>query len=311
MTEWCYPYADTEVKTVLAKLNAITIYIDDSLDDETMCDEISKFAHHVYIGESQPSGILNLYHGAIKELSHLFEGDPVQRGLAVTPWINFLDVCLLEKRLLTIDKELRASPYDMGYQDLAQQRSQGILGPAARETLPRARINFPLYFRYRSAIADACSAAIFKSTKEQSLPLSRYIIAVPDISFYVAIMNDLLSFHKEEKLGESITMIHLHTQSLKENSGTGASGKWTTLDTFNLLCDEVRDATFRIDELLRLQDCERIVRDGLDSRDMGLSGVDITIALQWRGFRDGYISWHLKSQRYKLDFIQAEQFQQN
>lgn len=104
-------------------------------------------------------------------------------------------------------------------------------------------------------------------------------------------------------------MIHLRTQSLKDRRGTGSHGEWTLSDTFNLFCDEVRDATYRVDEILRLEDCEKIVREGLDSGDMGLSDIDVAIALQWRGWRDGYISWHLESQRYKLDFLRPEQFQ--
>jgi hypothetical protein len=106
-------------------------------------------------------------------------------------------------------------------------------------------------------------------------------------------------------------MIQLQTQSFKEYRGSGASGEWTALDTFDFFCNQVRDATYRIDEILRLQDCERIVRDKLDSRDMGLSDTDVTIALQWRAFRDGYILWHLESQRYKLDFLRPEQFRPN
>lgn len=71
----------------------------------------------------------------------------------------------------------------------------------------------------------------------------------------------------------------------------------------------MRDAAQRVDEFLKVEDCERIARDGLDGRDLGLSEVDVAIALQWRGWKNGYISWHLECQRYKLDFIRPEKFQ--
>ncbi|KAF9067422.1 terpenoid synthase, partial [Rhodocollybia butyracea] len=306
--ERSYPSASTEMKAIMAKLTALGIFLDDSIENDVMYEEIGSFAHNLYIGESQPPGILELYQECMQELSHLHDGDAVLRGLAVVPWINFVDACILEKRLLTIDAELRASPYDMGYQHLDKQRRDGI-SHAARETSPAANIHFPIYLRNRTGIAEAYAAAIFKHTKEQSLPLSRYIMALPDMSFYIVVMNDLLSFHKEELAGETVNMIHLRTQTLKENRGTGASGEWTALDTFNLLCNEVREAANRIDEIVRLQDIEKIMRDRSYGRDMGLSEVDVAIALQWREFRDGYISWHLESQRYKLDFIQREQFQ--
>lgn len=125
-------------------------------------------------------------------------------------------------------------------------------------------------------------------------------------------MNDLLSFQKEELSGETTNLIHLRSKSLKDHykGELKDSGEWTVSDTFGLLCDELRDAVFRIDEILRLHDCEKMTRDELKSA--GLTDVDVAIALQWRGWRDGYISWHLESpERYKLDFIEVKQFQKN
>lgn len=115
-----YPLADTEMKILLSRLTALAILFDDSLEDDVIYNEMAGFAHHLYIGDSQSSGILILYHKCIKELSYAHEGDAVLRGLAIASWIGFVDACLLEKRLLTVNPELRASPYDMGYHDLVQ-----------------------------------------------------------------------------------------------------------------------------------------------------------------------------------------------
>ncbi|KAF9061711.1 terpenoid synthase [Rhodocollybia butyracea] len=294
-----YPYADTEVIAVIGKLTALVLYIDDSLEtaDGIVYDEIGSFAYHVFMGKPQPFGILNLYHVCIKELLHLFEGDTALRGLAVWGWINYIDGCLLEKRLLTTDTD-----------NLSKRRCNGISN-AAQETSPKAGINFPLWMRNKTAIGESFIAPIFHSTEEQGLPLSRYLRALPDISYFIGVMNDILSFHKEELAGESVNMIHLQTHSFKESRGSGPSGEWTALDTFNHLCNEVRDAIYRINEILRVQDCEKIVRDGSNGKSMGLSEVDVAIALRWRKFKDGYISWHLETPRYKLDFIRPEQFQ--
>lgn len=136
--ERAYPFADTSMRILMGKLTALVIVIDDSMDNEAMYNEIGNFAHRLYIGESQKSGILSLYHDCIKELSHVHQGDAVQRGLAIVPWINFVDACLLEKRLLTINTQLRASPYDMGYQHLVKQKDCESQVP--RDTSPGARI---------------------------------------------------------------------------------------------------------------------------------------------------------------------------
>jgi len=120
--ERAYPYADTEMKFLMAKLTAMVIVMDDSLDDDEMYDQIAWFAHRLYLGEAQPPGLLSLYHQSMKEMSQFHEGDAILRGLAVVPWISFADACLLEKRMLTVDRGLRASPLDMGYQRLAMHR---------------------------------------------------------------------------------------------------------------------------------------------------------------------------------------------
>ena len=120
--ERAYPYADTEMKFLMAKLTAMVIVMDDSLDDDEMYDQISQFAHRLYLGEAQPPGLLSLYHQSMKEMSQFHEGDAILRGLAVVPWISFADACLLEKRMLTVDHSLRASPLDMGFQRLAMHR---------------------------------------------------------------------------------------------------------------------------------------------------------------------------------------------
>lgn len=57
--ERAYPFADAEMKFVLAKLTAIAIFLDDSLDDDETYDDIGNFAHRVYLGEAQPTGILD------------------------------------------------------------------------------------------------------------------------------------------------------------------------------------------------------------------------------------------------------------
>lgn len=90
------------------------------------------------MGESQEAGtVLSLYHECLKELCEVHEGDAVLRGLTVTSWINFPNAALLEKRLLTVDDELRGSPRDMGYEKLLEVRN-GLRGPlpVAPETTP-------------------------------------------------------------------------------------------------------------------------------------------------------------------------------
>ncbi|KAJ7881253.1 isoprenoid synthase domain-containing protein [Mycena leptocephala] len=272
--ERAYPYAGTQLKLLFAKLTAIAILIDDSIENES-------------------NEMLALYHANMKELSEMYGNDTVLRGLALVPWINYIDACLMEKQIFTAERELAKTKMASPCGDALQSRRH----------LDGLALKFPHYLRSKSGIAEAYAACIFKTTKEQCLPLTRYIRVLPDLTFYIEVMNDLLSFYKEEIDGETYNLIHLRTRSLSSSGvrGSGTTGDWTSYDTLQLLCDEIREATHRIDGLLRLEECEKKMRGEAGLSD--IDEVDVEIAKQWRGFRDGYISWHFECRRYKLGFM--------
>ncbi|KAJ7636366.1 isoprenoid synthase domain-containing protein [Roridomyces roridus] len=279
--ERAYPHTSTAFKLIFAKLTAIAILIDDSIEDDRVNSEIVRFSHRLYLGEKQPEGMLELYHANMKELSDMYGDDTVLRGLAIVPWINYIDACLMEKQIF-----------------MAMREEVG----ANAGSLDGLAVKFPHYLRSKSGIAEAYAAGIFKVTKDQNIPISKYIRVLPDLTFFIEVMNDILSFYKEEMAQETYNLIHLRTRALSSTGvhGSGVSGDWTAFDTLDLLCCEIREATRRIDGLLRLDECERRMR-GEDVQ--GVEDVDLEIARQWRGWRDGYVSWHLECRRYKLGFL--------
>jgi hypothetical protein len=103
LIERAYPYTSTGIKLVFAKLATITLLIDDSIEDETVYREMAQFSHKLYLGETQQSGMLVLYHENMKELSYLCGDDGALRGLIVGPWITFIDACLMEKQIFTAE----------------------------------------------------------------------------------------------------------------------------------------------------------------------------------------------------------------
>lgn len=124
----------------MARITAIALYIDDSINNGNAYEAmgLEDFARRIYAGEAQePGTVLSLFYETIKEICEVNEGDAVLRSLAVTSWINYPNACLLEKRLLTFDEEVRASPYDMGYERILEGRkglsSDGVVKP---ETTP-------------------------------------------------------------------------------------------------------------------------------------------------------------------------------
>jgi hypothetical protein len=287
--ERSYPYMSTPLKLLFAKLTAIAILIDDSIEDEDVHHHLVQFSARLFRGEVQQNALLALYHANIRELSEMYGDDSVLRGLATVPWINYIDACLMEKEIFSADRK-RSETVD----PVQLHRFIDEDGFA---------LKFPHYLRSKSGIAEAYAAGVFKATKEQSLPLTRYVKVIPDLTFYIEVINDVMSFYKEEIDGETYNLIGLRTRSLVSSRvrGSGEEGEWTAYDTLRLLCDEIREATYRIDGLLRLDECERKLRG-----EAGLSDIDetdIEIAMQWRGWRDGYISWHLECRRYRLGFL--------
>ncbi|KAJ7485905.1 isoprenoid synthase domain-containing protein [Mycena latifolia] len=289
VVERSYPHAGTEMKLLFAKLTAIAIIVDDSIEDEAVYAEIVQFSHKLYLGETQQNGLLALYHSNLKQLSDFYGNDTVLRGLAIVPWINYMDACLMERDIFT-----------------ATRAPNSLLRPRHSDVhLDGLALKFPHYLRSKSGAAEAYAAGIFKANKEQSFPLSKYVRVLPDL---IEVMNDLLSFHKEELAGETHNLIHLRTRALSSSgaTGSGSAGEWTTYDTICLLCDEIRAAINRIDGLLRMEECERKMNGeaGLDD----IEELDVEVAKQWRGWRDGYISWHFECRRYKLGFMRAAVF---
>ncbi|KAK6992657.1 terpenoid synthase [Favolaschia claudopus] len=289
--ERSYPCASTQLKLLFAKLTAIAIIIDDSIEDEAVHQHLVQFSDRLYRGETQQNGLLALYHENMKELSAMYGQDSVLRGLATVPWINYIDACLMEKQLFNMERG-RSQDQDVTLTRRTQEESLSS--------------KFPHYLRSKSGIAEAYAAGVFKADKEQYLPLTKYIKVIPDLTFYIEVINDVLSFYKEEIAGETYNLIHLRTRSISSSGkrlGTGVDGTWTPYDTLRMLCDELGEATRRIDGLLRLEECERKLRGELGLSD--IDEIDVAIAMQWRGWRDGYISWHLECRRYKLEFLKA------
>ncbi|KAJ7748359.1 terpenoid synthase [Mycena metata] len=301
IVERAYPCASLQLKLLYAKLTAIAILIDDSLEDEAVHAEILQFSHRLYLGHGQENGMLALYHENMKELSDAFADDAVLRGLAIVPWINYIDACLLEKVLFTTQVRLDTC--------FNFELDSSAISHSARDSPPFADADAlapnPHYLRSKSGVAEAYAAGIFKASKEQNIPLTRYIRVLPDLTFFIEVINDILSFYKEELAGETYNLIQLRTRSLSSSGarGSGVDEEWTAHDTLLLLCDEIRAATYRIDRMLRLEECEAKMRG--ETGNVDIDEVDLEIARQWRGWRDGYISWHFECRRYKLSPLKA------
>ncbi|KAK6988669.1 terpenoid synthase, partial [Favolaschia claudopus] len=289
LIESAHKYASLDVRFLYARLTALCLFLDDSIENG-LFDDVAMFSHRMYLGQKQQHPVLALYQATMQELSDIHGNDTVLRDLAVLPFIVHIDACMIE---MTLEVSLNTRG------DTRDKTSQ--------QNLPALAPKFPHYLRSKSGIAEPYAALVFKASKEQELPLIRYVRALPDLLFFLEVNNDVLSFHKEELAGETHNLIHLRTQSLVSvrAKGTGPDGHWTTQDTVQLLCNELSETVLRIDGLFQLEKCERKMRGELEEKDGvdDLDDVDLQIARQWRIARDGNIAYHLDCKRYKLEFL--------
>ncbi|EGO00743.1 hypothetical protein SERLA73DRAFT_71725 [Serpula lacrymans var. lacrymans S7.3] len=314
--ERAYPFTGTEMCLLIAKMTATAMAIDDLVDDDNFYAEMLRFTHRIYVGEAQPHALLTIHQELIKEMANAYtstsDGDAILTGIAAASWTGFIDGCLVEKRMMRgVKPEAVSSHYqcfpersdDLKHVHIEQNQVPFLMEGSA--------IEFPAYLRSKTGAGEAYAVAVFKAKRCQILPLEKVLKALPDIALFICFTNDIMSFHKEQLAGERCNTIHLRTraiQSASSHNDGGSSGTWSLMDTFNLVCNEVRDATLRVDALLRVEEIERSINQkGVRGT---YSDMDIALAKQWREFRDGYISWHLESRRYKLECLRPSDFYQ-
>jgi len=123
---------------------------------------------------------------------------------------------------------------------------------------------FSSYLRSLTGLSEVY--AMFTFPPETNVQL--YIQAVPDMCIYIHYYNDLLSFYKEEKRGETNNYVTLEATALNED-------KIIILDR---LVNQVGDCSRRIRSVLR----------------------DPAAAQAWESFKQGYLLFHTCLDRYQL-----------
>ncbi|KAF8220530.1 terpenoid synthase [Tricholoma matsutake] len=139
----------------------------------------------------------------------------------------------------------------------------------AIESVPLIRDagRFPWYLRDQTGIGKAYALMAFPKTRK--LPFTDYIQAVPDMNYWIATVNDFLSFHKEELAGEKGN--YIHNRAYVEDS--------TSMQVLTDIGRELLEAQASIFAVLTKSP---------------------RAAETWWIFERGCIAWHLGQDRYKL-----------
>lgn len=129
---------------------------------------------------------------------------------------------------------------------------------------------YPYFLRSKTGVAQAYTFMMFP--KAQHHTPTAFIQAAPAISYWIDITNDILSFHKEELAGETGNYVHLRAAVVHRKP----------IEVVGNLVEEALRATESIESTL----------DG--------AALDA-----WRTFKEGYVTFHISQERYRLSEIAA------
>ncbi|KAN0074715.1 Isoprenoid synthase domain containing protein [Tylopilus felleus] len=163
------PHRPTQIW--IALYTSCAIFVDEAADQfpEEM-PNVYRFNDRFIRNEPQGCGVLDAYADVLRRASDLYR--PVGSHLITTATLNFVAANILEYETKTMKISSAAQRY-------------------------------PVYQRTLSGVAEAYSFMVFP----WEVPLNDYIQAIPDMTLFIHNVNDVLSFYKEELVGETTNQV--------------------------------------------------------------------------------------------------------
>ncbi|KAF4909022.1 Alpha-cuprenene synthase COP6 [Colletotrichum fructicola] len=230
----CLPKHSLEVQVYIGTYTWLGILIDDETSKSP--EDCSKFIERFAAGEKQPTPLLEGW-AELMRLAYKY-WDPVVANFIVTASLNFVNANVLENR----QEFKKLKPTKGGKK-------------------------WPWFMRDKDGVSDAY--ALFTFPKDQYQDMSNYLEMIPDMSCYLALTNDILSFYKEERNGEVDN--YVHGRAWYEN----------------------KEATQVLEDVIgEVKEGVRRIRVVLDGREPYLQATNDYIL--------GYVAFHKLVRRYRL-----------
>ncbi|KAF9880314.1 hypothetical protein CkaCkLH20_02268 [Colletotrichum karsti] len=169
----CLPKHPLEVQVYVGTYSWLGLLLDDETAKSP--DDFSRFVQCFALGERQPTPLLEGW-AELMRLSFKY-WDPVVANFIVSSSMNFVNANVLETR----DEFKKLEP-------------------------TRGGKSWPWFLRDKDGVAEAY--AWFTFPKIPYDDMSNYLEMIPDLSSYIALTNDILSFYKEEKNGDKDNYVH-------------------------------------------------------------------------------------------------------
>ncbi|KAG9315972.1 isoprenoid synthase domain-containing protein [Chiua virens] len=155
----------------IALYTSCAIFVDDAPNRFlSEMPNIYRFNDRFISNEPQGNRVLDAFADILRRTSELYR--PVASQLITTATLNFVTANLLEHETRT-----------MKISSAAQQ--------------------YPTYQRIMSGVAEAYSFMVFS----KEIPLNDYIQSIPEMTLFIQNVNDVLSFYKEERAGETTNQV--------------------------------------------------------------------------------------------------------
>ncbi|KAJ7744106.1 isoprenoid synthase domain-containing protein [Mycena metata] len=232
MVEALYSRHPFEVKLAFALYVWFAFYIDDNPDRAVLED----YQRRVLLGLPQEESPVQHLHEVLGGLYQHW--DPFCANAMSCAALEFITATVLEVRTEVSEMTVR---------------------PTATR--------WPGYLRAKSGMAPGFSCAAFPTSGHPDI--SSYIQVLPDMDDYICLVNDILSFYKEELVGENINYVHVRS-------------KMTGKTPHRVLVEMVRE----------VGDIHARIAATLAGHPEALAS--------WEILEHGFIAWHFSIERYKL-----------
>ncbi|KAJ5101691.1 hypothetical protein NUU61_003913 [Penicillium alfredii] len=282
-TESCYPLASNEMKFSMSKGTASIVSLDSFLIHPRVQENLAESQKRLVAGLEPLDDFSAAYSTFTKEAAQLYGSiNPLVGMLASNGWNQHLEGWCLEGQM----------------QDTYRYTQSG--GGSSQSLRICQLEDFPYYLRSITGVPIPYIIGIFKPTRELEVPYTLWMSCFPALKVFACLTNDLFSYPKELLAGERFNYMNIQTKT-KQDAGCKSqfveNMPWTFRDTLYETVTRAANCVHAINEVF-LSGLSGTKSDG------PVRGPDYEFQLGaslWSLFKQGYMSWHIRCPRYKLD----------
>ncbi|PWY88550.1 hypothetical protein BO70DRAFT_184596 [Aspergillus heteromorphus CBS 117.55] len=308
-TESCYPLASNEMRLSMSQGTAFIVSLDSYLIHPTVKQNLAQSQCRLSAGLKPLDDFSSSYSAFTKEVADLYGSlDPLIGTLSASGWGQHVEGwCLEEQIQLAYSHTQCEAESESQSQSQSQSESTSKSRPAPQSQSQSMKIchveDFPFYLRSITGVPIPYITGIFKPTRGLEVPYTLWMSCLPALKVFACLSNDLFSYPKELLDCEKFNFINIQTKT-KQDAGFKSQfvedRPWTVRDTLYETAN-------------RAVQCVRAIDEAFGARrpagsSSGARSVDYEFQLAatlWSLFKQGYISWHIRCPRYRLDTLRS------